>query len=113
MQEFYTLSVAFMIENTKNRRWLTRALKTLWILMLIFDVFLMLETRVIFSPFTFLTLFILGHYVLYKIHQKMDLIQVEYYEIMKITFTGLLCFLMHLETINNLPLGLVISIIFL
>lgn len=113
MQGFYTLSIVFIMKHMGSNKIITRTLKVFWLLMLLFDIFLMLETRRIFSPFTIFTIYFLAQYLLYKIHQKLDFIEVTYYEIMKITMTALMCFLMHLETLNNFPLGLLVSVVFL
>jgi len=102
-----------MSDYINNHKLMGLTIKTFILMVLFFDIFYILETGYVLTPMTYLVVFIFSHYILYRVHKKLDFIEIRYYELMKLILSSLLCFLMHLDTIYNLPLGLILAVLYL
>ena len=113
MKDFYILTQEDIHKylNVKTRWHII--FKTFLAFIVLIDVLFIFETKKILTSYSYFVVLMLGQYILYKIHQKYDFLEYKFYEGIKITFTGLMCFLMFTESINGFPLGIFVAVLFL
>lgn len=113
MKAFYNLTQKDFQKYLNIKTSLHIIIKAFLVFIVLSDVLLIFETKQILTPYSYFVVLMLGQYILYKIHQKYDFQEYKFYEGIKITFTGLMCFLMFIESINGFPLGILVAVLFL